>query len=320
MSFISNLKEGIINKGMQITREDALKLYSESSQELFEAADEIRSKLCGKAVDLCSIINGKSGLCSENCKYCAQSKHYCTGVEEYPLLPYENIKEEALVNQNGGVNRFSIVTSGRALGGRDLDKVIEYYKKLNNECTIELCASHGILDKDALMRLKEAGVKRYHHNIESSRNYYGKICTSHSFDDRINTIKNAQEVGMEVCSGGIIGMGESREDRVDMAIELRNLGISSIPVNILSPIKGTPLENIEQISEEEILRTISVFRFINPKSDIRLAGGRIKLEKNGYFAFKSGANATITGNLLTTSGNGIADDREMITGLGFKLI
>lgn len=319
MSFIKELKNKVIEGG-EINKEEALKLYSENADELYTAADEIRKKLCGDTIDLCSIINGKSGKCSENCRYCAQSIHFNTGIEEYDLLPYEKIKEAAKENENEGVNRFSIVTSGRALNGKDFEKALEYYKKLTEECTIKLCASHGILSKESLAKLKACGVKRYHHNIETSRKYYDSICTTHTYEDRINTIKSAQEAGLEVCSGGIIGMGESRQDRVDMAFELKSLKISSIPINILMPIKGTPLDNIEHLTEEEILRTISIFRFINPKAYIRLAGGRVKLEENGVNAFRSGANAAITGNMLTTCGNGIARDREMFNSLELKLI
>lgn len=319
MSFIKELKKKVIEGG-EITKDEVLKLYSENADELYVAADEIRKKLCGDTIDLCSIINGKSGRCSENCRYCAQSIHFNTGIEEYELLPYEKIKLCAKENENEGVNRFSIVTSGRALSGRDFEKVLEYYKKLTRECTIKLCASHGILSKQSLVELKDSGVKRYHHNIETARNYYDYICTTHTYDERVNTIKAAQEVGLEVCSGGIIGMGESRQDRVDMAFELKDLDILSIPINILIPIKGTPLENIKPLTEEEILRTISIFRFINPKADIRLAGGRIKLDKNGVEAFRAGANAAITGNMLTTCGNGIARDKEMFKHLELKLI
>lgn len=197
--------------------------------------------------------------------------------------------------------------------------MVGYYKRLNDECNISLCASHGILDKESLMKLTEVGVKRYHHNLETSRSYYRKICTTHSYDERINTIKEAKKVGLEICSGGIIGLGESREDRIDMAIELRCLGVPSIPINALMAIKGTPLEKQESLSEEEILRTIAVFRFINPKANIRLAAGRSLLNNDGDRAFKAGANGTITGNLLTTCGNKICDDRRMIKSLGLKV-
>lgn len=318
MNFSNELKDKVL-KGYKITKEEALRLYSEPSQEVFKAADEIREVFTGDKVDLCSIVNGKSGRCTENCMYCAQSMHFNTGVKEYSLLPYEEIKSQAQENQDEGVDRFSIVTSGKALVGKDFEGIVDYYKRLNDECSISLCASHGILDENSLIKLKEAGVKRYHHNVETSKNYYNKICTTHTYEDRINTINIAKKVGFEICSGGIIGLGECREDRVDMAIELEKLEVFSIPINILMPIKGTPLENQEPLSEEEILRTIAIFRFINPKSNIRLAGGRNKLENYGDKAFKAGANATITGNLLTTCGNNVFDDRKMINNLGLKV-
>lgn len=318
MSFISNLKSKVL-KGYKITKEESLRLYLEPKEELYTAANEIREVLVGDRIDLCSITNGKSGRCSEDCKYCAQSIHFNTGVSEYKLLSYDEIKSQAKENEESGVDRFSIVTSGKGLVGKDFEKVANYYERLNNECRISLCASHGIIDKESLIRLKKTGVKMYHHNIETSKEYYGSICSTHSYEDRVNTILLAKEAGLEVCSGGIIGMGESIEDRVNMAIELRELEISSIPINILMAIKGTPLENELNLTEEEILRTISIFRFINPKAKIRLAAGRNLLTKYGEKAFKSGANATITGNLLTTCGNNIEADRKMILKLGLKV-
>lgn len=316
---INKLKERVLN-GEVIIKEEALDLYNCDANKLFSAANEIRKKFNGNNIDLCSIINGKSGKCSENCRYCAQSSHFKTGVEEYEMLSYENIKREAEDNYNNGVHRFSIVTSGKGLIGEDFNIVIEYYKKLSQECSINLCASHGIISKESLKALNKVGVKRYHHNIETSKRFYKEICTTHSYEDRIQTILNAKEVGLEICSGGIIGMGESREDRVDMALELRRLNILSIPINILMSIKGTPLENQNSLSEEEILRTIAIFRFINPKANIRLAGGRSLLINYGENAFKAGANATITGNLLTTCGNTIKQDINMLNNMGFKVV
>lgn len=318
MQLCNELKIKVL-EGDNITKNEALDLYLEPAEELYEAANDIRRTLAGNKVDLCSIVNGKSGRCSENCTYCAQSGHFKTGVKEYELLSYEEIRSQAEENYSEGVDRFSIVTSGKALIGRDFETVVDYYQRLNKDCDISLCASHGILDKESLAKLRKTGVKRYHHNIETSKNYYSKICTTHTYEDRINTINDAKKAGLEICSGGIIGLGESREDRVDMAIELRNLGVLSIPINSLMPIKGTPLENQEALAEEEILRTIAIFRFINPKANIRLAAGRGLLSNNGDKAFKSGANATITGNLLTTCGNKICDDRKMIKSLGLEL-
>lgn len=318
MDFINEIKLKVLN-GYKVSKDDALKLYLEKSEELYKAANCIREKLCGNKVDLCSIINGKSGKCTENCKYCAQSTHFNTGVEEYKLLSYEEIKKSAKENEEGHLDRFSIVTSGKGLKGKEFEEVLGYYKKLNEECNIKLCASHGILDRDSLLRLKEAGVLRYHHNIETSRNYYKEICTTHTFDDRITTINFAKEIGLEVCSGGIIGLGETIEDRIDMAIELRELNIVSIPINALMQIKGTPLEDNVPLKEEEILKTIALFRFINPTANIRLAAGRNLLENYGEKAFKAGANATISGNLLTTCGSNIKKDRGMIKALGLEV-
>ncbi|MGL5066556.1 MAG: biotin synthase BioB [Sarcina sp.] len=316
---INKLKEKVLN-GYKLNREEALALYNTKEvDKLKEAANEIREKLCGKSVDLCSIVNGKSGKCSENCKYCAQSIHFKTGVSEYPLMPYEDVEKLAKENEREGVNRFSIVTSGKGLYGKDFDRVVDYYDRLKKNCGINLCASHGIVNKESLNKLKNVGVKRYHHNLETSEKYYAEICTTHTYKERIDTIQYAKEIGLEVCSGGIIGMGESIEDRIDLALTLRDLEIKSIPVNALMPIKGTPLENAKALTEEDILRTIATFRFVNPVANIRLAAGRNLLTGAGESAFKAGANATITGNLLTTCGNKIKDDKEMINKLGLEV-
>ena len=320
MGFSNELKEKVL-KGYRITKEDAFRLYSEPETELYPCANIIREKFTGNKVDLCSIINGKSGLCSENCSYCAQSKHYKTGVKEYPLVSYEEVKEKAKKDGEDGIDRFSIVTSGRALSTEDIEIVTDYYRSLNKELlNISLCASHGILDKSALLKLKKSGVKRYHHNVETSRAYYSKICTTHTYEERIHTIKLCKEVGLEICSGGIIGLGEGVEDRIDMALELRDLQILSIPINALMPIKGTPLENNPLLKEDEILRTIAVFRFINPRANIRLAAGRNLLTNYGEKAFMAGANGTISGSLLTTCGSGgTCNDRNTIEGLGLTV-
>lgn len=318
MNIIDKLKNKIY-KGQALNREECVELYNSDLEALTIVANKIREDFCGNEVDLCSIVNGKSGRCSENCKYCAQSIHFKTNINEYPLMDYKDIESLALENQNEGVHRFSIVTAGKGLYGKDFDKVVEYYDRLNKNCSINLCASHGIVDKESLEKLKNVGVKRYHHNLETSSEYYKEICTTHTYQDRIDTINYAKEIGMEVCSGGIIGMGESIEDRIDLAITLRDLGVISIPVNALMPIKGTPLQDQENISEENILRTIAVFRFLNPKANIRLAAGRNLLTGFGETAFKAGANATITGNLLTTCGNKISDDKTMIEKIGLKV-
>ena len=285
-------------------------------EKLQAGAQLIQKNFCGNHIDLCSIINGKSGRCSENCKYCAQSARHKTGVAEYDFLPTEKILEVALANEKAGVNRFSIVTSGRALSGEDFEKAIAAYKVLRAELKIDLCASHGILNREQLKRLRATGVTSYHHNLETSRRYFSKICTTHTYDDRINTIKLAQAEGFCVCSGGIIGMGETWQDRIDLAFELAALGIESIPVNVLMAIPGTALERLKPLPAEDILRTIAIFRYINPTANIRLAAGRKFLPDCGASALLHGASASITGNMLTTSSNNINDDMKLLAQLG----
>lgn len=222
----------------------------------------------------------------------------------------------AKADQDAGANRFAMVTSGRALTGNDFEKALTIYGHMRDKLTIDLCASHGIISREQLHRLRQAGVTSYHHNIETSRRFFPHICTSHTFDDRIRTIKAAQAEGMCVCSGGIIGMGETWQDRLDMAFTLQSLGIESIPINALMAIPGTGMEGRKPLPADDILRTIAIFRFINPTANIRLAAGRKLLPQNGATALKSGASASITGNMLTTSGTTIKEDMEMIRELG----
>lgn len=205
------------------------------------------------------------------------------------------------MNESEGVDRFSIVTAGRALTGAEFEKAIHAFETMHQECKIDLCASMGFLNEEQLHRLHEAGVTSYHHNIETSRRNFPNICTTHTYDQKIETLKKVKAEGMCACSGGIIGMGETWEDRLDMAVSLAELGIDSIPINALMPIKGTPFENLPRLTEDEILRTIAFFRYINPAANIRLAAGRALLTNDGEIAFQSGASATITGNMLTTA-------------------
>ncbi len=304
--------------GRRITREDDLTFFLTCDlNELCEGADRIRAHFIGDKVDLCSIINGRSGRCPEDCKYCAQSAHHHTDCEVYDFLPEETIVEACKLHESEGVDRFSIVTAGRALTGTDFDKAIHAFETMHRECKIDLCASMGFLNEEQLHRLHEAGVTSYHHNIETSRRNFPNICTTHTYDQKIETLKKVKAEGMCACSGGIIGMGETWEDRLDMAISLAELGIDSIPINALMPIKGTPLEDLPQLTEAEILRTVAFFRYINPLANIRLAAGRALLTNDGELAFQSGASASITGNMLTTAACAtIRSDREMLESLG----
>lgn len=323
--FIHQLK-GRVLEGYLVTREDATRLLTlsieneDDLQELLKAANEIREKFCGNFFNLCTILNAKSGRCSENCKYCAQSAHFKTASEIYSLVSKETALEAAKEVEVEGAHRFSLVTSGRGLNGgeEELNELEKIYKYLKENTTLDLCASHGICNKEVLQALKDAGVKTYHHNLESSRRFYGNICTSHSFQDRVNTVKYAHEVGLQVCSGGIFGLGETEEDRIDMAFDLRDLGVHSVPINILTPIPGTPLENNEAVDPRELLKDVAIFRFILPKVSIRYAGGRIKLGKYAKLGFEGGVNSALTGNFLTTTGNTIESDKQMIKELGYE--
>lgn len=308
-----------IKNGYLINKEEAMELLNYDVKELMDCANEIREYFMGNHFDLCCIVNGKSGQCSEDCKFCAQSSHYKTNADVYSLLPQDEFVKDAKYHHDKEVKRYSIVTSGKKLYKKEMEHVCESYKKIKDEVGIRTCASHGLLDEEDLKMLKEVGVERYHNNLETSRNHFSKICTTHTYDDKIETIKAAQRAGLEVCSGGIMGLGENNEDRIDMAFELRNLNIKSIPLNVLNYIEGTPMGDIEPVTEEEFLKILAIYRFINPTSYIRLAGGRNLLTKYGILAFQGGANATITGDLLTTCGNGISEDKKMIRELGFEI-
>lgn len=323
--FILSLKNKIL-KGENIIFDESLKLSTIGENDvktlgvLFDSANEIRKKIVGEKADLCTILNAKSGVCSENCKYCAQSIHYKTGVLEYDLLEYPKVLKRALETQKNGAHRFSLVTSGKGIEkDEDIEKLAKIYEQLSKDTNIELCASHGIITYKQAKRLKESGVITYHHNVETSKSYYKNICTTHTYDERVKTIENVRKAGLEICCGGIIGMGESIEDRINMAFEIKSLNIKSIPLNVLSPIKGTPFENLEVLSPMEILKTMAIYRFILPDCYIRYAGGRMALKDKQALGFRAGINAALTGNYLTTTGSNVDQDKDMIIEAGFSL-
>lgn len=318
MSFTVQTKERIIN-GDLITKEQALKLYQEPLEDLCRAADEIRRHFCGNRFDMCTIINGKSGRCSENCKYCAQSSFYHSRVQEYPLLEEEEILRQAKVCDRQGVLRYSIVTSGKRLNSQEAEQMCRTIKKIREESGISVCVSFGLLEEEQFRLLKDAGASRVHNNLETSRRNFPNVCTTHTFDDKIAAIRAAQNAGLSVCSGGIMGLGETPEDRIDMALALRELGIRSVPVNMLNPIPGTPYERLPLLTNEEMRRITAVFRFLLPDAAIRLAGGRGLLPDKGKACFRSGANAAISGDMLTTAGISVKTDMELLAGLGYEV-
>lgn len=307
--------------GGRITREEAILLAKEGSKQLlYQTAGEIRDKFRGRFFDTCSIINARSGRCSENCKWCAQSAIFQTNIEEYDLVDEKTCLEMARLNNEYGVDKFSFVTSGKSLSDRNIDRLCKYAVKIKAEMKINLCASMGLLKKEQLQRLMDAGITRYHCNLETSPRYFATLCSTHTVDEKVATLKAAREVGMDVCSGGIIGMGESMDDRIDMALLLRDLQVKSIPVNILNPIPGTPLEKAGRLTDEEILTTIAVFRFIHPDAYLRFAGGRMLIEHLEEQAIAAGINAAIVGDLLTTVGSKVLEDMDKVKKMGFKLL
>jgi len=314
---IDELK-GKVLAGEMLSRDELLSLQFVGLHKLCESANEIREVFCGSKFHLCTIINARSGSCSEDCRYCAQSSHHNVDIDEYGLLSTDKLLLGASRASEQGVSNFSLVTSGRGLSHIDIDSIASSVSYIRKECDINICGSHGLLSKSDLAKLKSAGVVRYHNNLETSRANFPNICTTHTYDDKIATIKNAIEVGLSVCVGGIIGLGESFEDRVDMALDIAELGVQSVPLNLFTPIDGTPLARVSRVSYEEFLRTIAIFRFAMPSVFIRLAGGRGLMSDKGERAFLSGANATITGDLLTTSGIDTASDIDMLARLGYE--
>lgn len=304
--------------GGGIDRETALALAKgEDKQGLYRLADTIRRHFMGSEFDLCSIINAKSGNCSENCRFCAQSARHHTGIESYTIIAEDEALAIAEDNDRHGVRRLSLVTSGRSLSAKTVAELDNLYAKMTAKTGLLFCASAGLLDEKSVSALRAAGVGRYHCNLEASRNYFPQVCTTHTWEEKVETLRLAREHGMSLCSGGIIGMGESLEDRIDLALQLRELGVKSIPVNILTPIEGTPLEVLTPLSLDEVLTAVALFRLINPDAIIRMAGGRQQLGPEQYRCFSSGANGAIVGNYLTTDGSGIEQDLARIRALGY---
>ena len=318
MEALEQLKNEILD-GKLISKEEAMSLLEAPLDALCAAADELRKELCGNSFDICTIVNGKCGRCSEDCKYCAQSAHYNAHVESYPLLNTEELMAHAKYNADRGVLRYSIVTSGKRLSDAEVEQVCDSIRTIKKQVDIEICVSFGLLSPENFRKVKEAGASRVHCNLEAARDFFPTICTTHTYDDKIKVLTAAKEAGLGICSGGIMGLGESMEDRIDMALDLRALGVRSVPVNFLNPIPGTPLAHQKALSFDEKRRIIAIYRFINPTASIRLAGGRGLMEDKGEACFTAGANAAISGDMLTTAGYTIETDMKLIDKLGFRV-
>lgn len=321
MDEIRSLKEKILAGG-EIEVAEAMRLaHAEGARltALLDAAAEITAALHTRKFDSCSIINARSGRCPEDCKWCAQSAHYHTKTSCHGLVDHDTCIDLALYNQSQGVGRFSMVTSGRRLAGEEFDRALSYMHELSGEHSVRLCASMGLLDEDQLRRLREAGVTRYHCNLETAPSHFGSLCSTHTIDQKVETLRLAREAGLEVCSGGIIGMGETMEQRVELALKLREVHPVSIPINILHPIPGTPLENAEPLTPAEVLHTVAIMRMVHPRAVLRFAGGRESLSpQTQREAVRIGVNGAIIGDLLTTIGSRIAEDKQMVADCGME--
>jgi len=283
--------------------------------ELVAQADKVRREnIPSGKMELCSIINAKSGKCSEDCKYCAQSSFHKTNVDVYQLKSREDILDAAKKSKDAGASKFSMVTSGNRLTDKELDIVCETTRSIIDETGLSVCGSLGALSADDFKKLKDAGMIRYHHNIETSKENYPKIVTTHNFQERVNTIKNAYDAGFSICSGGILGLGESWEDRISMAETIKDLPVDSIPLNILVPIEGTGIYGIEQIKPEDVIRTIALFRMILKDRTIRVIAGReSQIKDYQAMAFMAGANGMMVGGYLTVNGRSEDDDKKLVS-------
>lgn len=313
-------------QGTPATVEQALELdRSYTTDQLCDAADRVRQHWCGNHVHTCSIVNARSGRCSEDCKWCAQSRHHSTGVNEYEYIPEDEMLTALRSNLSRNVSCFSLVTSGRRVPGAHMNAFCRLYRRAADESRshgrrMKLCASMGLLDRESLQMLYDSGVRRYHCNLETSPSYFSKLCTTHSYDDKLNTIRMAREVGLSVCCGGILGMGESMRDRLELAEQARMAGAESIPINILQPIKGTPLQDTAPISEDEIARSVALMRLVAPKCTLHFAGGRARLSRQANERIlRGGINGALVGDMLTTIGNNIEQDYSMFRHVGYEV-
>lgn len=315
---VQKLKQKVMD-GKEITKEEAMTLAEADLDELCQAADEIRKHFCGNVFDICSCINVKGGKCSEDCKFCPQS---CFNdkveVKPHTLIGSDQMLEEAAYMAQKGVVRCDLVSSGRRLPKDDVRKIVQDIERIRKETGIAVCCSFGLLDQEDCEMLRKAGITRLHNNLESSRTFFTGVCSSHSTDDKMATLRAARATGLTLCSGCLINLGESMEDRIELALMERELGVKSIPVNVLNPIKDSPFEDQKPMTNEEFCRTVAVFRFLLPDASIRLAAGRGFIEDHGKRALSSGANAAITGDFLMTGGMSIDSDMAMAKELGYE--
>ncbi|MBI4336078.1 MAG: biotin synthase BioB [Candidatus Omnitrophica bacterium] len=323
VKYILKITERVLS-GRGISRGEAAELYSDkiTLSDLMWMANRVREAFKGNKIELCSVVNAKSGFCPEDCKFCAQSSRHKTDIQTYPLLDEKDIVKAAQSARANKASCFGIVTSGKGVRGKsEIVTIAGALREISASMPgLTRSASLGILDKGALSRLKKAGLERFHHNLETSARYFPKICSTHTYNERLRTIERAKEAGLKLCSGGIFGLGETRRDRIDLAFLLGDLDVDSVPLNFLHPIKGTPLENRPPMTPREILRTIAIYRMILPKKDIKVCGGRVvNLRGLQCMMFFAGSSGMMIGNYLTQPGQDPAADMQMIRDLGLRV-
>jgi len=298
------------------------KLSSDNLDDLLYWANEIRKTNFGNTIKMCSIVPGRLGGCSQDCAFCAQSLHYDTAIDKTPqVLDDEQIMAAAKEAKQKGVPNFGIVYSGKKVDGGELDRLIALTERIKAELSMGVCMSLGVVSEENMQRLSRAGVVRFNHNLETSERHFAEVVTTHKYADRVRTIEAGLKAGMGVCAGGIFGIGETEADRIDMALELRRLGVDMVPMNFLHPIAGTPLGKAEKLPPREILRIVALYRFILPKTHLKVAGGRVlNLRDLQSWIFHAGCTAILTGNYLTTAGRAVEDDLQMLKDLGLKTI
>jgi len=308
--------------GDNIGREQIDILLAEGKRDFFDLlywANKIREKFFGNKIKICSIVPGRLGGCDQDCKFCAQSARYETDFSKAQTVSDEKILNAAGQAKLNGVTNFGIVYSGRTVSEEELTRLLDLIKQIRNEFGLGVCASLGVITAEQAHRLVQAGLSGYNHNLETSEKHFGRIVTTHKYADRVRTIQVAQKAGLRVCAGGIFGIGESDDDRVQMALELRRLGVDTVPMNFLHPIEGTPLGNATTLEAREILRVIALYRFILPQTNLKIAGGRVlNLRDLQSWMFYAGANGILSGNYLTTTGRAVKEDRKMLTDLGLQ--
>ena len=287
---------------------------------LMAGADRIRKTFRGNEIEVCAISNVRSGNCSENCSFCSQSGHSKTAAPAYDYISKEQLLAQAKQAREWGAADFGIVSKGWGVRSeKEKAKLQEYFTAMDGDSDIGRCASLGALDKETAVMLKGMGLENYHHNLESAESFFDKVCTTHTYQENIDTIKHARDAGLRVCAGGILGMGESLDQRIELAETLRNLGVESVPMNFLNPVAGTPMANVEPMKPYDILRSIATFRYLMPKAEIRIAGGRQFLGDMQAMIFMAGASGVMIGDYLTTKGRSVQDDLKMIRDLKLEV-